>query len=146
MALDQAFWRQTNPGPIYIPSLRFGCRKRNKNKPSSFLRGCLGLASNSFPLPLPSEWYLPFVPVQCPKKGVVWELLGAGANCSPMSDKHWTPLLAAAVGGYSEVARQLIGAGASVTERTSNGWNALHMASQAGHVGGCFYFIFLLKV
>lgn len=54
-----------------------------------------------------------------------------------MSDKHWTPLLAAAVGGHSEVARQLIGAGASVAERTSNGWNALHMASQAGHVGGC---------
>lgn len=67
--------------------------------------------------------------------GVVWELLGAGAHCSPASDKHWTPLLAAAVGGHSEVTRQLIGAGASVSEKTSNGWNALHMASQAGHTG-----------
>ena len=65
----------------------------------------------------------------------MWELLGAGVDCSPLSDKRWTPLLAAAVGGHSEVVRQLIGAGASVSEMTSNGWNALHMASQAGHVG-----------
>lgn len=68
-------------------------------------------------------------------EGVVWELLGAGAECSPVSDNGWTPLLAAAVGGHSEVARQLIGAGARITEKTSKQWNALHMASQAGHIG-----------
>ncbi len=71
------------------------------------------------------------------RTGVVWELLGGGASCSPVSDNHWTPLLGAAVAGHSEVARQLIGAGASVSETTLNGWNALHMASQGGHIGGC---------
>lgn len=77
---------------------------------------------------------------------VVWELLGNGAQPSPVADKRWTPLLAAALGGHSEVVRQLVGAGASVEEASSKGWNSLHMASQAGHIGAMAYIVAFVVV
>lgn len=67
--------------------------------------------------------------------GIVWELLGAGADPASRGENGWTPLLAAAIGGHAEIARQLIGAGAQVEEATLSGWNALHMSSQSGHKG-----------
>lgn len=67
--------------------------------------------------------------------GVVWQLLGGGAHPSPIAGNGWTPLLAASLGGHSEIVGRLLGAGARHSDATSKGWNSLHMASQSGHTG-----------
>lgn len=67
--------------------------------------------------------------------GVVAHLLVGGAHPSPPAGNGWTPLLAASLGGHSDIVESLLGAGARVSDATSKGWNSLHMSSQSGHTG-----------
>ena len=67
--------------------------------------------------------------------GVVAHLLAGGAHPSFPAGNGWTPLLAASLGGHSEIVERLLGAGAGVADATRKGWNSLHMSSHSGLTG-----------
>lgn len=57
-------------------------------------------------------------------------------NFDQGSPEGWTPLMIAARGGHSRVAKVLLDSGADVSVTADNGVTALHVSAQSGHISG----------